>query len=59
MEVIPGVSPYNQTEEEVKEFLRKIRGVLEYCADNKFEFATLLELYPYFFDHKSQAINHE
>jgi len=48
MEVIPDASPYNKTEKDCKEFLKKIEKVLEYCKINKFDFVTLSELYSYF-----------
>jgi hypothetical protein len=48
MEVIPNASPYNKTEKDRKEFLKKIEKVLEYCKINKFSFVTLSELYPRF-----------
>lgn len=48
MEVIPNASPYTKTEDECRSLLGKIETVLEYCAINNFNFATLLELYPIF-----------
>jgi len=47
MEVIPGASPYVQTEKESKELLEKIERTLKYAKTNGFNFVTLSGLYPY------------
>jgi hypothetical protein len=43
VEVIPGCSPYTQTEEEVKTFLSRLEKVLQYLEKKGGKFITLSE----------------
>jgi hypothetical protein len=48
MEIMPGASPYNKTEQDCNKFMEKIENVLRYCKMSKFSFVTLSELYARF-----------
>jgi hypothetical protein len=48
MEVMPGLSPLNKTQEETDAFLKRMAEVLEYCLSHGVKFCTLSEIYPLF-----------
>lgn len=50
MEIVPGASPFAQTEEDCQRILGRIEAVLQYAAESGVQFVTLKELSEYYDD---------
>ena len=48
VELVPGKSPYNRTEEDCRQHLDAIEGVVRHCLEKGFRCATLSEIYDTF-----------
>jgi hypothetical protein len=48
IEVMPGLSPYSQSDSDVKKYLDSMKGFFEYCQRNSIEPATLSTVYNHY-----------